>query len=170
MIYILTCGAGVIVFFILIIIPNQNTAAELDQEILKINDHIEQQRMLRPVFESMLERAKKKQPTNLPATKIVKLDRGDITKISELLQDIAGRRDLKILDIGTDANEIMNNTGYMLMRIHATGDLMKFREFLMDLGTFPSLEKIEEIKIRAIEGSREYKLKIWMAQKLTKDA
>ncbi len=169
MIYILTCGAGVLGFFILIIIPNQNTAAELDQEILKINDHLEQQRMLRPVFESMLEGAKKKQPTNLPATKIVKLDRGDITQISELLQDIAGRRDLKILDIGTDANEIMNNTGYMLMRIHATGDLMKFREFLMDLGTFPSLEKIEEIKIRAIEGSREYKLKIWMAQKLTKD-
>jgi Tfp pilus assembly protein PilO len=168
LIYILACGVAVIAFIFLIIIPNQNTAEELDQEIQKINDHFEQQRILRPVFESLLEQAKKERSANLPATKIVKLDRGDINKVSELLQDIAGRRGLKIQDIRTDANEIMNNTGYMLMRIHATGDFMKFREFLMDLATFPSLEQIEEVKIRAIEGSREYKLKIWMAQKLHK--
>jgi hypothetical protein len=42
---------------------------------------------------------------------------------------------------------------------------MRFRDFLVDLGTIPSLEKIEEIQIRAIEASREFKLKIWMAQK-----
>jgi len=169
LIYILTCGVAVIAFVILIIMPNQNTAEEMDQEIQKINDHFEQQRILRPVFESLLEQAQKERSTNLPATKIVKLDRGDINKISELLQDIAARHDLKIQDIRTDANEIMNNTGYMLMRIHATGEFMKFREFLMDLVTFPSLEQIEEIKIRAIEGDREYKLKIWMAQKLVKN-
>ena len=165
LIYILICGAGVILFIMFIIIPNQNISAELDQEIEKLNDRIEQQRILRPVFDSLLKRAKKEQSTDLPATKLVKLDRGDIDKVSELLQDMAGRHDLKIQDIRTDANEILNNTGYMLMRIHATGDFMKFREFLMDLGAFPSLEQIEEIKIRAIEGNREFKLKIWMAQK-----
>ena len=42
---------------------------------------------------------------------------------------MAGRYDLKIEDIRTDANEIMNDTGYMLMRVHVTGDFMKFREF-----------------------------------------
>jgi hypothetical protein len=78
---------------------------------------------------------------------------------------MAGRNDLKIEDIRTDANEIMNDTGHMLMRVHVTGDFMKFREFLMDMGTIPSFEQIEEIIIRAIEGSREYKLKIWLAQK-----
>ena len=167
--YILTCGAGVIVFIFLIIIPNQNTSAELDQEIEKLNDHIEQQRILRPVFDGLLERAKKEKPTDLPAIKKEKLDRGDINKVSALLQDSAGRHDLEIQDIRTDANEIMNNTGYMLMRVHATGDFMKFREFLLDLATIPSLEQIEEIKIRAIAGTREYRLRIWMAQKLTDD-
>jgi len=32
------------------------------------------------------------------------------------------------------------------------------------LGNIPSLEQIEEIDIRAIENSREFKLKIWLAQ------
>lgn len=169
LIYILTCGGGVIVFIFLIIIPNQNTSTELDQEIEKLNDHIEQQRILRPVFDTLLDRAKREKSTELPTIKKVKLNRDDINKVSEIIQDMAGRHDLKVQDVRTDANEIMNNTGYMLMRVQVTGDFIKFREFLMDLGTIPSLELIEEINIRAIEGNREYKLKIWMAQKLTKD-
>jgi len=169
LIYILTCGGGVIVFIFLIIIPNQNTSTELDQEIEKLNDRIEQQRILRPVFDTLLDRAKREKSTELPAIKKVKLNRDDINKVSEIIQDMAGRHDLKVQDVRTDANEIMNNTGYMLMRVQVTGDFIKFREYLMDLGTIPSLELIEEINIRAIEGNREYKLKIWMAQKLTKD-
>ena len=165
LIYILTCGGGVIVFIFLIIIPNQNTSAELDLEIEKLNDRIEQQRILRPVFESLLQRAKTKQATDLPAIKLEKLDPSDVTKVSKVIQDMAGRYDLIIEDIRIDANEIMNDTGHMLMRVHVTGNFMKFREFLMDMGTIPSLEQIEEIIIRAIEGSREYKLKIWLAQK-----
>jgi hypothetical protein len=34
----------------------------------------------------------------------------------------------------------------------------------VDLGNIPSFERIEEIQIRAIENSREFKLKIWLAQ------
>ena len=165
LINILLCGAGIILFIFLIIIPNQNIADDLDQEIDKLSDRIEQQRILRPVFDSLLARAKRERSTDLPSIKMEKLDRGDVNKISKALQDIAGRNHLKIEDIRTDANEIMNNTGHMQMWVHVTGDFMKFREFLMDMGTIPSFEKIEEIIIRAIEGNREYKLKILLAQK-----
>ena len=116
-------------------------SAELDQEINTLNDRIEQQRILRPVFDSLLERAKKKNPTALPVTKQVKLERADIQKVSDLLQDMAGHHDLKIKDIRTDVDEIMNNSGFMLLQIDATGDFMKFRDFLVDLGTIPSLER-----------------------------
>lgn len=165
LVYILACGTGIIFFVFMIIVPNQNTSAELDQDIENLKDRIEQQRILRPVFDSLLERAKREYPTQLPVTKRVKLERGDINKVTEILQDIAGRHDLTIQDIRTDVNAMMTSTGFMQMRIHATGDFMKFRDFLVDLGTIPSLEKIEEIIIRAIEQNREYKLKIWMTQK-----
>ena len=159
------CGAGVILFVIFIIIPNHNIAAEMDQEIKELNDRIEQQRILRPVFESLLERAKTEHSIGLPSIELEKLDRSDLNSISNVIQDMAERNDLKIEDIRTDANEIMDNTGHMAMRLHLSGDFMKFREFLMDIGTIPSLENIEEIIIRAIEGNREYRLKIWLAQK-----
>jgi hypothetical protein len=164
LINILLCGVAVIVFIFLIITPNQNLADELDQEIEKLNNRIEQQRILRPVFDSLLQQAKREQPTDLPVVKTEKLNRNDINRISKVLQDMAGRNNLKIEDIRTDVNEIMNDTGYMLIRVHLSGNFMKFREFLMDMGTIPSLAQIEEIIIRAIEGNREYKLKIWLAQ------
>jgi hypothetical protein len=162
---ILLCGAGVMAFIFLIIIPNHTMSVELDLEIEKLSDHIEQQRILRPLFDSLLQRAKTEHPTDLPAIKLEKLDRGDVNTLSKVIQDMAGRHDLKIEYIRIDANEIMNNSEHMLMRVDLSGDFMKFREFLMDMGTIPSLEQVEEIIIRAIEGSREYKLKIRLAQK-----
>lgn len=160
----LLCGAGVVAFIFLIIIPNHNAAVELDREIKGINESIEQQRILRPVFDGLLQRAKKKNPTELPAVKTVKLARGDINQVAQRLQEMAGRHDLEIRDIKTDVDEIMKNTGFMLMRVEAIGDFMNFREFLLDLGSLPALEQIEEITVRAIPANREYRLKIWMAQ------
>jgi hypothetical protein len=165
LIYFLICGAGIIVFIFLIIIPTQKAAYELDRDIDNLEERIEEQRILKPVFDSLLTRVKKKNPTALPATKKVKLSRGDISKVSDTLLEMAQRRGLELRDIRTDVNALAEDTGYLQMRLDVTGDLMRFRDFLVDLGSIPSLEKIEEIQIRAIESSREFKLKLWMAQK-----
>jgi Tfp pilus assembly protein PilO len=165
LLYILICGAGVLLFVVFIIIPTQKTVAELDKEYKKMSDRIEEQRILKPVFESLLKQAKKKNPTELPATKRVALNRSDISKMSESLQEMAFRHGLKIQDLNTDFPDLTGKSGFLQIRINLTGAFMDFRDFLVDLGTIPALETIEEIQIRAIEGSREFKLKLWMAQK-----
>ena len=78
--------------------------------------------------------------------------------------EIARRCDLQLRNIQTDLNALESNDEYLLVRIHATGDFKRFRDFLVNLGSIPSLEQIEEIDIRAIENSREFKLKVWLAQ------
>ena len=78
--------------------------------------------------------------------------------------ETARRCDLTLRDIQTDVKTLEDSVEYLVMRIHATGDFIKFRDFLVDLGNIPSFERIEEIQIRAIENSREFKLKIWLAQ------
>jgi hypothetical protein len=163
LIYFLICGAGILVFVLLIIIPAQKTAAELDRNIETLTDRIEEQRILKPVFESLLIRVKKKNPISLPVTKKAKLALGNITTISRVLQDNARLHELELLDIQTDVNALADKAGYLLMRISVTGDFKKFRNFLVDLGKIPSLEQVEEIQIRAIENAREFKLKIWLA-------
>ena len=164
LIYFLVCGTGILVFVLLIIIPTQKTSAELDRNIDKLSARIIEQRVLRPIFDNLLKQIKKKGPTDLPLTPKNKLTRGDIGRISERLLEIARRCDLKLHDIQTDVNALKNNAEYLLMHIHATGDFIRFRDFLVYLGNIPSLEQIEEIDIRAIENSREFKLKVWLAQ------
>jgi len=165
LIYLLICGAGILAFVFLIIIPTQKASVELDKESVKISDRIEEQRILRPVFQSLLKQAKKKNPTDLPAAKKVALERTDISKLSENLQEMAFRHGIKIQDLNTDVAALTGKSGFLQIRMNLTGAFMDFRDFLVDLGTVPSLEVIEEIQIRAIEGSREFKIKIWMAQK-----
>jgi hypothetical protein len=165
LIYFAICGAAILFFVFKIIVPTQKTAAELDKEFVKVSDRIEEQRILKPVFDSLLKQAKKKNPTELPAAKKAALDRTDISKLSENLQEMAFRHGLKMQDLNTDVAALTGKSGFLQIRVSLTGAFMDFRDFLVDLGTIPSLEVIEEIQIRAIEGSREFKIKLWMAQK-----
>jgi len=165
LILFLVCGAGILAYVFLIILPTQKNSAELDKDIVKIGDRIEEQRILKPVFESLLKKVQKKEPTDLPITPKAKLDRADISKLSQGLQEMAFRHGLKIQDMNTEVSDLVGKNGYLLMRLNLTGAFMDFRNFLVDLGTIPSLEIIEEVQIRAIEGSREFKIRMWMAQK-----
>ena len=84
--------------------------------------------------------------------------------ISTVFQDIAGRHNLKLEEIKTDVNSLMQESGYLLMWLRLSGEFLKFREFLIDLGSIPSLEHIEEINIVPTPTSKEFRLKIWQAQ------
>ena len=165
LILFILCGAGILAFVFMVILPTHNTSVQLDKDISEISDRIEEQRILKPVFESLLKRAKKKNPTNLPDTKQAKLDRTEISKLSEDLQEMAFRHGLKVQNMNTDVSALIGKNGHLQMRLNLTGEFFDFRDFLIDLGTIPSLEVIEEINIRAIEGSREFKIKMWLAQK-----
>jgi Tfp pilus assembly protein PilO len=158
------CAVGILAFWMLIISPSQKTVDELDREIDSLNSRIEEQRILTPVFHNLLDRAKMKGISELPSPEKSKLSYGDMNAISKVFQDIAGRHNLKLDEITTDVNSLMQESGYLVMRLHLSGDFFDIRKFLVDLGSIPSLEHIEEINIRSGKASKELNLKIWLAQ------
>jgi Tfp pilus assembly protein PilO len=158
------CAIGLVAFWVLIILPSQRTEKELDQEIDKLNGRIEEQRILTPVFHSLLERAKMKGSSELPAPEKSKLTYGDMNTISKEFQDIARRNNLKLDEITTDVNSLMQESGYLVMQLRLSGDFFDFRKFLVDIGSIPSLEHREESKIQPGKASKELSLKIWLAQ------
>ena len=164
LIFFLLCGAGIVVFIFFIIIPSQKSTAELDTHIEELEKRIGQQRTLTPVFHSLLNKAKAKSQTKLPITKKANLAREDMKKTFDQIQAIARIYNLKLDEITPDVNSLKENSGYLLIRLAVTGDFFNFREFLIDLGTIPSLAHIQEMRINATEGSRQIKLKIWLAQ------
>jgi hypothetical protein len=103
-------------------------------------------------------------PSDLPVPERAKLTLGDINTISSVFQDIAARYNLQIEDIKTDVSSMVQDTSYLSMKLRLNGNFYKFREFLVDLGSIPSLEHIEEINIRPLKKSRELEIKLWLAQ------
>ena len=158
------CAVGILAFFVLIILPSKTTSADLDQDIESLTVRIEEQRILTPVFHSLLKRAKIDDRSGLPSPKKSKLTHGDMNAISTVFQDFAGRRNLKLEEITTDDSSLTQESGYLLMRLRLSGDFFKIREFLIDLGSIPSLEHIEEINIRSAKTTKELRLKIWLAK------
>ena len=158
------CVVGVLAFLLLIILPSQKNSAQLDREIDKLNVRIEEQRILTPVFHSLLKRAKTESPSMLPAPEKTKLTHGDMNSISKVFQDIAMRHNLKLEEVKTDVSSMMEDSGYLMMRLRLSGNFYKVRDFLVDLGSIPSLEHIEEINIRPVKTARELQIKLWLGQ------
>ena len=161
---LIVCVVGILAFLLLIILPSERASTELDQEISKLNARIEEQRILTPVFHSLLKRSKMAPPSDLPVPERTKLTYGDINSISSVLQEIAARHNLKLEEIKTDVSSMVQDTGYLSMQLRLNGNFYKFRDFLVDLGSIPSLEHIEEISIRPLKASRELEIKLWLAQ------
>lgn len=161
---LIVCAVGILAFLLLIILPSEKSAKELDAEIAKLNARIEEQRILTPVFHSLLKRSKMGPPSDLPVPERTKLTHGDINTISSVFQDIAARHNLILEDIKTDVSSMVQDTGYLAMQLRLNGNFYKIRDFLVDLGSIPSLEHIEEISIRPLKTSRELEIKLWLAQ------
>ncbi|MGD9123206.1 MAG: hypothetical protein PVG59_21175 [Desulfobacterales bacterium] len=161
---LIVCVVGILAFVLLIILPSEKSAKELDQEIETLSARIEEQRILTPVFHSLLKRSKMAPPSDLPVPERTKLTYGDINTISNVFQDIAARHNLKLEDIKTDVGSMVQDTGYLSMQLRLNGNFYKFRDFLVDLGSIPSLEHIEEINIRPLKTSRELEINLWLAQ------
>ncbi|MDX1708454.1 MAG: hypothetical protein R3274_07630 [Desulfobacterales bacterium] len=158
------CVVGVLTFFLLILLPSQKTSAELDTEIDRLNIRIEEQRILTPVFHSLLKRTKGDSTSALPSPEKTRLTHGDMNTISSVFQDIAMRHNLRLEEVKTDVSSMMEDSGYLMMHLRLSGNFYKFRDFLVELGSIPALEHIEEVNIRPAKTARELQIKLWLAQ------
>ena len=100
----------------------------------------------------------------LPSPEKNKLTIGDMNSISKEFQDMAVRHNLNLKEIKTDVSSMMEDSRYLLVRLRLSGNFYKFRDFLVDLGSIPSLEHIEEINIRSVKTARELQIKLWLGQ------
>lgn len=164
LIYLLICCAGVIVFILMIILPAQKTTNELDMEIDNLQARIEEQRMLSPLFERLFEKAKAGNRSELHPAAKTKLSRDEISKLTARLQKMVLENNLQIEELAPDVNSLTDNSGFLSVNISTKGRFMDFRSLLLSLGTIPSLELIETVEVRAIEGSRQMDVRIWLAQ------
>ena len=84
---------------------------ESDIEITK--GRIEEQKLLFPVFQDLLSKARLKESSLLPLPEKKKLSRDEIDGVSSMIQEIAQRSHLKIGGIMPDLESLIGGAGFL---------------------------------------------------------
>ena len=151
-------------FVVLTILPAMQTLAGLDMEIKKLKTSMDEQKILAPVYNNLLKKTKFKKTKGITASKKNKLARGDTRKIVQRLNNIAKNSNIKLMDVTPDVDTLIGGSGYLLINIVAKGEFINLHKFLFELCELPFLEFVEQIKITSIRKTKEFRLKVWMAQ------
>jgi hypothetical protein len=165
LLYLLIFGGGIALFVLIVILPTQNTAKNLDQEIEKIKGRIEEQKILSPLYNLLKKKSRITPPEGLIMPKKEKLVRGDTQKITSTFQKISADSGLKLAEFRPDVNTILNNAEFLKVDVLLEGKFFNLQNFLIQVCQLPYLELIEVIKINPVKDTNQFGLQIWMMQK-----
>jgi hypothetical protein len=157
-------GGGVLFFILLSIFPNYLAYSNISHEIKTIQNQIEEQKLLSPIFSDLSEKTKFKDPKNLPFPQKDKLSKNETGSISAIIQNIIRQNDYTLISILTDMDELIEESGTLKVSIEMTGDFMNLRNLILQLGTLPYLDHIEYVRIDSHSDKRLFLLKVWIAQ------
>ena len=156
--------SGIILLFVfLAILPSKTETENLDFEIDTIKMRIEEQKILTPVYESLLKKATIEPPAGIEIPKKEKLSRDETKNISSTFQELANQTLLELVDITPNVGSLLNESGYLTIDMILKGEFINLHAFLVRLGQIPYVELIEQISIRSITNTKEIKVKVWLA-------
>jgi len=157
-------GGGVLFFILLSIFPNYLAYSNINHEIKTLQNQIEEQKLLSPIFSDLSEKTKFKDPKNLPFPQKDKLSKNETGNISAIIQNIIRQNDYTLISILTDMDGLIEESGTLKVSIEMTGNFMNLRNLILQLGTLPYLDHIEYVHIDSHSDKQLFLLKVWIAQ------
>ena len=161
--YIIILGGGVVLFLLLAILPAHKDSAALDFEIDNISTKIEEQKILTPVYESLLKKAQLKPPEGLNFVAQEKLKAGETSKVAARFEALARDSKLTLVKFAPAVETLINRSGFLMIDIELRGEFINLHPFLLELCQLPYLEQIEEIQIRSERDAKQMSIRMWLA-------
>jgi hypothetical protein len=161
---ILLLGGGVLLFVLLSIFPNYLAYSNINHEINTLQNQIEEQKLLSPIFSDLTEKTKIQDPEDLPFPQKARLSQNETGNLAAIIQKIIQQNDFNLISILTDVGGLLEDSGTLKVSIEMTGSFMNLRQMILQLGALPYLEHIEFVRIDSHSESQKIQLKIWIAQ------
>lgn len=160
------CGAGVVLFIAIGVLPAQHRLGELDQAIERLNIEIENQKLLYPVFAELFTRSREKLPAALAAPEPKKLPKGDTAALVKSFREIADRNRVVVSTLAPDVESLFNDTGRLKINAELVVPFPNLREFLIQIGQIPYIDSFEHIRVQAAELDQPLtlSLRFWVLQ------
>lgn len=160
------CGGGILAFLVLLILPNQQTLAKLDNELERMNSMVEEQKMLFPLYNELFRVAQEEIETDLPSPETSKLEQQKVGDLSKLFEKMAEQSGLLLQSVEADVSSLIDDSGFVRMIVKLQGRFYDLRKFLVNIGGLPYLDHIEQFQIQTLNNAEvlEMSIKLWLAQ------
>lgn len=157
-------GVGVLIalgFVAVFLIPEYRESERLRREIAVIRANLETRRQLEPVV-----RALREGEAGMPQIGDVgggaRLPLSEVGQLTDVFDGMATSLGLRVASVSPDASSVTNN-GLLAVRVGLVGEADAFREFLLALGRYAPLTRIESANTVVGRNGREYSVKCWLA-------
>ncbi|MEJ2155593.1 MAG: hypothetical protein P8X96_09675 [Desulfobacteraceae bacterium] len=164
-IYLGVCLFGIVAFFLVGIYPNLNSLREMDQEIATLNQEVQAQELLFPVYLKLLADITNKIPTKLPIPDRVKISFSDLGRINESFSKLAGECNVTFVSAIADASNYLEDRGRLSMTATFTGDFFDLRSLILKICRLPYLESLDQMRIETVGNRKQIEFKIKVSQK-----
>ncbi|MBI9083074.1 MAG: hypothetical protein JEZ11_05710 [Desulfobacterales bacterium] len=150
---------------LLMIVPEYRGMGERERLAAKIRTDIETQRVLAPLFQDMLKKAKLKDTGRLILVEKKHWPRERAADLLVHFEEMGRKQDLEVEVLLPDAAVLLKESALLNIDIVARGQFSNFSPFFLALYTTPFVDHVERIQILAGDGLEEMRLKLWIAQK-----
>ncbi len=159
-------GVGVIVILLIIlagIVPAGKSLANLDTRTAEVQQQIEEQKLLMPLYQTLMERAGKEEPKFLPMPAKASLPNTKISTIPAMFGDAARASGMSLVSASPQLTAISGGAQMLPVNVVLQGNFLNFRKFLIAIGGIPYVQHIDEISIQEAPNAREFRMKILLA-------
>ena len=164
MIYFIICLLGVGTFFVVGILPNTMAMDRMKNTISELNEKVQAQELLYPVYRQLIKAVRQEVPASLPLPAGGKIARGELSHINDVFMDLAKQSDVTFESGTPDASSYLEDSQYLTMNVTFSGDFFNFRKLLFGICRLPYLESIAMMKIETGNQKKTMQVKLVLIQ------
>lgn len=139
--------AGIIAFFLVGIYPGITALNDVEEEITELNQKVETQELLYPVYLKLLAEVTRTMPTKLRLPERKKISQNDLNYINNTFAQLASDSGVSFVNAIPDARSYLEGMGFLSMNITFSGDFFDLRKLILDICRLPYVESIDEMRI-----------------------
>ena len=163
--YLVIYGGIILIIILVGILPYYLKISNQIKENDKLKYQIKEQEELGPIYKTLTSNIENINALVLPHPAKTALPRSEAQKFQTDFQIAAKKSGLKVVSFTPDINTSASPSTSFLYNIVLKGELADLRRILIELGSIPYWDRIEEINIQQNTGSMEFKMKVWTAIK-----
>lgn len=164
LVYLVICLLGITAFTFVAVYPNSSTMKEMDSEIADLNQQVQSQELLYPVYRELIKEVTQPVPTNFQFPVKKKISHSDLARINKMFSDLASESGVAFKSAIPDASSYLEDNGHLTLNVTFRGDFFNLRNILLSICRLPYLESMDEILLQTDNRRKRMKLKLRIAQ------